>query len=95
MPPGRPHVERASYTHIEFRQETHRSCMEIKCLVEAKSDNNLAHYLLTYFAKASKRSAHALVPYARPRGYPSLPNVMKKYEFPFTNYTIYYYACSM
>ena len=53
-------------------------------IVEVKIDDNLVHHLLTYFAKTSKRSAHALVPYVR-------LSISAKHDegtqSPFTHYT--------
>ena len=69
---------------VIFASSLHRSWVEMKYLLEAKSDNNLAHHLLAHFAKTLLMLLLLfqimLLPNmtrARTRGYPSLPNVMK------------------
>ena len=55
MPPGRPHVGRASYIRIKLRQETHQSWVGMKRLLKVKSDDALARHLLAHFAKTPVR----------------------------------------
>ena len=45
MLPGQPRIGRASYIHIKLRQEMHQLWVEIKHLLETKSDDDLAHLL--------------------------------------------------
>ena len=48
MPPGRPQsFQRASYICVKLPQETHRSWVEIKCILGAKSNDTFTRHLLT------------------------------------------------
>ena len=58
MPPGQPHVARASYARIKLRAETHLSWVKMKRLCHAKSDDDFTRDLLAHFMEtiASKKS---------------------------------------